>query len=91
MAGSGAEWVRRCNLGRLSGLNVVLKGVTRKPLCVTACKCLCLSSGGGVLPSAPSLHSRSNTDPRPSPCNKWGAANLAVLPTSGYVNEISFP
>lgn len=54
MAGSGAEWVRRCNLGRLSGLNVVLKGVTRKPLCVTACKCLCLSSGGGVLP--PLLH-----------------------------------
>lgn len=84
VAGSGAEWVRRCNLGRLSGLNVVLKGVTRTPLCVS------FLWRWGFAPSAPSLHSRSNTDPRPSPCSRWGAASLAVLPTSGYVNEISF-
>lgn len=50
MGGSGAAKVRRCNLGHLSGVNVVLKGVTRTPLCV-ACECLCLSSGDGIFPS----------------------------------------
>lgn len=37
--GSGAAKVRRCNLGHLSGVNVVLKGVTRTPFCV-ACECV---------------------------------------------------